>query len=321
MGVEAKTKAAVKKAAVHPNTWVFFEGDFARYHDTKLGLMTHALHYGTAVFEGIRAYWNDKQSQLFLLEAAAHYERMKRSANVMRMTLPYSTEELVNFTLELLRRNGFKSDVYVRPLLYTSSEEIGVRLHNLDRSFFIYAIPFGNYVAIDGGIRCMVSSWRRVPDQALPARAKITGSYAQAALAKSEAVESGFDEAIVLSVDGHVSEGSAENLFMLKEGAFVTPPVTDDILEGVTRQLLIKVIRDELNLEVLERSIDRTELYTCDELLLCGTGAQISPVIEVDRRPVGNGKVGEFTQELQNIYFGAVRGETPKYRDWTIPVY
>jgi branched-chain amino acid aminotransferase len=321
MGVDTKTKAAVKKPAVHPNTWVFFEGEFARYNDVKLGLMTHALHYGTAVFEGIRAYWNAKKSQLYLLEAAAHYDRMKRSANVMRMKLPFSTEELVNFTLELLRRNEFKSDVYVRPLLYTSSEEIGVRLHNLDRAFFIYAVPFGNYVEVDAGIRCMVSSWRRVPDQALPARAKITGSYAQAALAKSEAVENGFDEAIVLSLEGHVSEGSAENLFMLKDGVFVTPPVTDDILEGVTRQLLIKVIRDELPLDVLERRIARTEIYTCDELLLCGTGAQISPVIEVDRRPVGDGKVGEFTQELQNIYFGAVRGETPKYQDWTIPVY
>ena len=182
-------------------------------------------------------------------------------------------------------------------------------------------MPFGKYVEIESGIRCMVSTWRRVPDQALPARAKITGSYAQAALAKSEAVESGYDEAIVLSVDGHVSEGSAENLFMLKDGAFITPPVTDDILEGVTRQMLMKVITDELNLPVLERSIDRTELYTCDELLLCGTGAQIAPVIEVDRRPVGNGHVGEFTQELQSIYFSAVRGEAPKYRDWTIPIY
>jgi len=321
MGVDTKAKAALKKDAAHPNTWVFFDGEFARYHDAKLGLMTHALHYGTAVFEGIRAYWNDKKGQLYLLAAAEHYDRMKRSANVMRMTLPYNTEELVNHTLELLRRNGFKSDVYVRPLLYTSSEEIGVRLHDLDRGFFIYAVPFGKYVEIDKGIRCMVSTWRRVPDQALPARAKITGSYAQAALAKSEAVEGGFDEAIVLTVDGHVSEGSAENLFMVKDGAFVTPPVTDDILEGVTRQLLMKVIKDELNMDVLERSIDRTELYTCDELLLCGTGAQISPVIEVDRRPIGDGKVGEFTQELQNIYFGAVRGELPKYEDWTIPVY
>jgi branched-chain amino acid aminotransferase len=321
MGVDTKAKAAAKKPAAHPNTWVFFEGEFARYNDVKLGLMTHALHYGTGVFEGIRAYWNAKKEQLFLLHPVAHYERMKRSANVMRMTLPYSTEELVNFTIELLRRNQFKSDVYVRPLVYMSSEEIGVRLHNLSQSFFIYAIPFGNYVAIDGGIRCAVSTWRRVPDQSLPARAKITGSYAQSALAKSEAVEGGFDEAIVLTVDGHVSEGSAENVFMLKDGAFITPPVTDDILEGVTRQLLIKIIQSELNMPVLERSIDRTELYTCDELLLCGTGAQISPVIEVDRRPVGDGKVGEFTQELQNIYFGAVRGDTPKYKDWTIPVY
>src|SRR5438094_4807116 len=321
MGVDTKAKAAVKKPAAHPNTWVFFEGDFARYNDWKLGLMTPAPHYGTAVFEVIRAYWNAPKNQLFLLEPAAHYDRMKRSANVMRMTLPYSTEELVNFTLDLLRRNEFKSDVYVRPLLYTSSEEIGVRLHNLNRGFFIYAIPFGNYVEIESGIRCMVSSWRRVPDQSLPARAKITGSYAQSALAKSEAVESGFDEAIVLTIDGHVSEGSAENVFMLKDGVFVTPPVTDDILEGVTRTLIMDLIKGELGKTVVERSIDRTELYTCDELLLCGTGAQISPVVEVDRRTVGNGRVGEFTQELQSIYFGAVRGESPKHKDWTIPVY
>src|SRR5579864_6226113 len=173
MGVDTKPKIAGKKHPVHPNTWVFHEGEFARYNDVRLGLMTHALHYGTGVFEGIRAYWNEKQEQLFLLEPVAHFERMKRSANVMRMKLPYSTEELVNFTLELLRRNQFKSDVYMRPLLYTSSEEIGVRLHNLDHSFFIYAIPFGNYVEVESGIRCMVSSWRRVPDQALPARAKI----------------------------------------------------------------------------------------------------------------------------------------------------
>ena len=321
MGVETKAKAAVRKPSAHPNTWVFFDGEFARYNDVKLGLTTHALHYGTAVFEGIRAYWNAKQNQLFLLEPAAHYERMKRSANVMRMSLPYSTEELVNCTLEVLRRNSFKSDVYVRPLLYTSSEEIGVRLHKLDRNFFIYAIPFGNYVEVERGIKCMVSTWRRVPDLSLPARAKITGAYAQSALAKTEAAEGGFDEAIVLTIDGHVSEGSAENVFMVKDGVFVTPPVTDDILEGITRILLMKVIKEELNMQVVERSIDRTELYTCDELLLCGTGAQISPVVEVDHRPVGNGKVGEFTQELQNIYFGAVRGEAAKYKDWTVPVY
>ena len=321
MGLETRTRVGAKKADVHPNTWVYFEGEFARYHDVKLGLMTHALHYGTGCFEGIRAYWNARQEQLHLLKAPAHYERMRRNANVLRMTLPHTTEELVDVTVELLRRNQFKSDTYVRPLLYAASEEIGVRFHNLRQGFFIYAIPFGNYVEIEAGIRCMVSSWRRVPDAALPARAKVTGAYAQSALAKTEAVEAGYDEAIVLTIDGHVSEGSAENLFMYKDGVFVTPPVTDDILEGVTRELIMGMIREELGKTVIERSIDRTELYTCEELLLCGTGAQISPVVEVDRRLVGSGRVGEFTQELQSIYFGAVRGESAKHQDWTIPVY
>ncbi len=302
MGVETRAKAGAKKPDVHPNTWVYFEGEFARYHDAKLGLMTHALHYGTGCFEGIRAYWNARQEQLHLLQAPAHYDRMRRNGNVLRMALPHTTEELVDITVELLRRNQFKSDTYIRPLLYAASEDIGVRFHNLKHGFFIYAIPFGKYVEVEAGIRCMVSSWRRVPDESLPARAKVTGAYAQSALAKTEAVEAGYDEAI-------------------KDGVFVTPPVTDDILEGVTRQLIMGMIREELGKTVVERSIDRTELYTCEELLLCGTGAQISPVVEVDRRVVGSGRVGEFTQELQSIYFGAVRGESPKHKDWTIPVY
>ena len=321
MSIETDTSPKVTRGPEHPNSWVFINGEFRRYNDARIGLMTHALHYGTGVFEGIRAYWNGPRNQLFLLHAPEHFNRLRRSGNIMKMTLPHSTEDLVNLTIELLRRNEYKADTYVRPLLYKSSEVIGVRLAGIEESFLIYTAPMGNYVDVDAGIRCMVSSWRRVSDQSLPARGKITGAYANSALAKAEAEENGFDEAIVLTVDGHVSEGSAENLFLLKDGAFITPPVTDDILEGVTRNLLIKMIRDELNLPVIERSIDRTELYTCDELFLCGTGAQISPVIEVDRRPIGNGQVGEFSQELQNIYFGAVRGETPKYRDWTIPIY
>ena len=319
--MEAHQAAGGSPRAEHANSWVFFNGQITRYHDVHLGLMTHALHYGTGVFEGIRAYWNPKSEQLHLLLAAEHYDRMARSARVLRMTLPFTTEHLVNTTVELLRRNGFKQDVYIRPLLFKSTEEIGVRLHNLEESFAIYMAPFGNYVEIEDGIACMVVSWRRVSDSALPARAKITGAYANSALCKSEAVENGYDEAIVLASDGHVSEGSAENLFMYKDGAFITPPVTDDILEGITRKLLIGMIKDELGVPVVERSIDRTELYTCDELFLCGTGAQISPVTSVDRREVGDGHVGEFTQELQGLYFGACRGELAKYKDWTIPVY
>jgi branched-chain amino acid aminotransferase len=314
-------RGRIAKRPEHPNSWIFFDGEFARYHDVHLGVMTHALHYGTGTFEGIRAYWNAEKEQLYLLHGPAHFDRLHRSAKVLRMELPYSTEELIGVTLELLRRNEYRTDTYVRPLVFKSVEQIGVLLHGLADSLAIYTAPMGNYVEIDGGIRCMVSSWRRVPDSALPARAKVTGGYINSALAKSEALENGYDEAIVLSLEGHVSEGSAENLFILKEGVFATPPVTDDILEGITRKLVMSLIRDELHMPVVERSIDRTELYVSDEVFLCGTGAQVSPVVEIDRRTIADGRVGEFTQELQQIYFGAVRGDNPKYRDWSLPVY
>src|SRR5438309_6839723 len=264
-------KSRVAKRPKHPNSWIFFEGEFARYHDVGLGVMTHALHYGTGTFEGIRAYWNPDKEQLYLLQGPPHFTRLHRSAKVLRMELPYSTEELMEITLELLRRNEYRTDSYVRPLVFKAVEQIGVQLHGLADSFLVYTAPMGNYVEIEGGIRCMVSSWRRISDCALPARAKVTGGYLNSALAKSEALENGFDEAIVLTEDGHVSEGSAENVFMLKDGVFVTPPVTDDILEGITRTLIMDLIKGELGKTVVERSIDRTELYTCDELLLCGT--------------------------------------------------
>jgi branched-chain amino acid aminotransferase len=300
---------------------VFFDGEMLRYEDVRLGPMTHALHYGTGCFEGIRAYWSPSSEQLNVLQAAPHYERLRRSAAILRLNLPYATDELVRLTVDLLRRNEYRTDTYIRPLVFVSAEEIGVRLHNIQQSFLIYTAPMGAYIPIDDGIRCMTSSWRRISDASIPARAKVTGSYVNSALAKTEAQENGFDEAIMLSMDGHVSEGSAENLFMVRDGVFVTPPVTDDILEGITRRLLMGLIRDELGMPVVERSIDRTELYACDELLLCGTGAQVSPVIELDRRTIGSGVVGPRARQLQEIYFRAVRGEEPRYRDWLTPVY
>lgn len=305
----------------HPDSWVFLDGEVVRYHQAYLPPMTHALHYGTGCFEGIRAYWNSTHQQLYLLQAAPHYDRLRRSAAILRMALPHPTDELVRLTLDVLRRNDARTDTYIRPLVFISAEEIGVRLHNMPTSFLIYTTPMGEYIATEGGIRCATSSWRRISDSMIPARAKISGSYVNSALAKSEALENGFDEAIMLSHEGHVSEGSAENLFMLRDGVFITPPVTDDILEGITRGLLIGLIRDELGLDVVERPIDRTELYGCDELFLCGTGAQVSPVIEVDRRAIGNGRVGRQSKLLQDLYFRAVRGDEPRYRDWLTPVY
>jgi branched-chain amino acid aminotransferase len=308
-------------ASRHADSWVFLDGEMLRYRDAYLPPMTHALHYGTGCFEGIRAYWNAAHEQLYLLQADAHYARLRRSAAVLRLDVPHSNQELIDLTLEILRRNQARTDTYIRPLVFISEEEIGVKLHGLKRSFLIYTAPMGDYIDTQGGIRCMTSSWRRVSDSAIPARAKVTGAYVNSALAKSEALENGFDEAVMLTQDGHVSEGSAENLFMVRDGVFVTPSVTEEILEGITRALLIGMIRDELGMEVVERCIDRTELYTCDELFLCGTGAQVSSVVEVDRRTIGSGSLGPLTRRLQEIYFRAVRGDEPRYRDWLTPVY
>ncbi len=311
-------------AAVQETTtelWAYFRGEYVPLRDANINVMTHGFNYGTAVFEGIRAYWNSDEEQLFALELVPHFRRIQASARLLMMDIPQSPEELAEITLELLRRDGLREDVYLRPLIYKSSETIGVRLHNLDADITIFGVPFGQYIDTEDGIRAQVSSWRRVDDNAIPARGKITGAYVNSALAKSEAQLNGFDEAIVLTADGHVSEGSAENLFIVKRGVLITPPVTDNILEGITRGRMIEIARDELGIEVVERSIDRTELYGADEVFLCGTGAQISPVIEIDRRSVGSGRPGGTTKSLSRIYFDAVRGRRPAYRSWLTPVF
>jgi branched-chain amino acid aminotransferase len=316
---EPRTRTA--PVAATAELWAFFRGEFVPLREANVNVMTHGFNYGTAVFEGIRAYWNADEEQLFALELIPHYRRIHASARLLMMDVTQSPEELAEITVELLRRDGLREDVYVRPIVYKSSELIGVRLHNLESDITIFGVPFGQYIDTDSGIRAQVSTWRRTDDNAIPARGKITGAYVNGALAKSEAQLNGFDEAIVLTADGHVSEGSAENLFLVKDGVLITPPVTDNILEGITRRRLIEIARDELGAEVVERSIDRTELYGADEVFLCGTGAQISPVIEIDRRSIGSGRPGSLTRQLSKTYFDAVRGKLPAYRDWLTPVY
>jgi branched-chain amino acid aminotransferase len=301
--------------------WAFFRGEFVLLRDARVSVMTHAFNYGTAVFEGIRAYWNADEGQLYALELLAHYERIKASARLLMMEIPYTAEQLASHTIEVLRRGDMREDAYVRPIVYKSSESIGVRLHNLDADIVIFAIPFGQYIDTEGGIRAQVSSWRRTDDNAIPARGKITGAYVNGALAKSEAQLNGYDEAIVLTQDGHVSEGSAENLFIVKGGRLITPPITDNILEGITRRRLMQMARERLEVPVEERTIDRTELYSADEVFLCGTGAQLSPVVEIDRRTIGMGRPGPITRQLHDIYFDAVRGKVDAFRDWLTPVY
>jgi len=283
--------------------------------------MTHAFNYGTGCFEGIRGYWNQEEEQLYVFRLAEHYERMHRSCRILLIDLPYSAEELSDLTVNLLRMNQHRSDTYVRPLAYKATEGIGVRLHDLEDDFAIFAVPLGRYLEKEEGASVSVSSWRRIDDNAIPARAKITGAYINSALCKTEAVLNGFDEAIVLTQDGHVSEGSAENLFIVRSGKLVTPLGTDNILEGITRSTIMQLAREEMGLEVEERRIDRTELYIAEEAFFCGTGVQVAAIVEVDRRPVGSGKIGPVVSRLRDIYFDVVRGKAEKYKGWCTPVY
>ena len=318
---EGVTRAADARRKEQSQYWVYLDGEVKRYEDARLGLMTHALHYGTGVFEGIRGYWSPEHEQLFILKLREHYARMQRSVKVLKLKIPITLDELCQVSIELVRKNNFRQDIYIRPFAFKSSEEIGVRLHNLKNSFAIYVTPYGNYVVIERGIRCMVSSWRRIDDNAAPPRAKITGIYVNSALAKTEAMENGYDEAIMLTHDGHVCEGSAENIFVIRDGKVVTPPTSDNILEGLTRLGMIELFRKELDMEVAEQSIDRSELYLADEIFLCGTGAQISPVIEIDHRLIGEGTVGPVVGRIQKLYFDIVRGRNTKYRHWLTPVF
>ena len=298
----------------------YFEGDYVPLGDAKVSIMTHAFMYGTATFEGIRAYWNEQQGELYILFLREHLERIRNSAKMLLMEGLPSTDELVGIIIETVRRNGFTEDVYVRPSFYKSTKAIGVRLHHLEHELYVIATPFGNYIDIEKGVRVMSSSWRRNADEALPARGKIVGGYVNMAFQKSEAELNGFDEALVLTPDGHASEASAANLFVVRDGVLLTPPVSDDILEGVTRKAILALARDA-GIPVEVRSIDRSELYVCDEVFLCGTGVQMSPVVEVDHRRVGSGAVGPISRLISDRYFAAVRGNLSEYRGWltTVP--
>jgi branched-chain amino acid aminotransferase len=299
---------------------VFLNGEFVAGDQARVGVMTHALAYGTGCFEGIRGYWNERRQDVYIFRAREHFERLHHSCRIMQIALPYSVDELVEITVELVRRNGLRENVYFRPFAYKADEIIGVKLHGLRDDFTMYCVPMGDYVGTDG-LRCAVSSWRRVDDNMIPARAKISGAYVNSALAKSEAQRSGFDEAIMLTAEGHVSEGSAENIFLVTKGELVTPPPSENILLGITRDTVIELARRELDRITRERVIDRTELYCADEVILCGTGAQIAPVVEIDHRPVGDGRVGPVGAAIQRIYGEVVRGERPEYAGWCGPVY
>ncbi len=298
----------------------FFQGRIVPYSEAKVGVATHALNYGTAVFGGIRAYWNEEQKRLFVFRPQDHFRRFLNSCRIMRMDIKQTPESLTELTLELLRRDAYRQDIYIRPLAYKSEEGIGVRLHDLKEDLTIFAMPFGQYVKNDTDAHVMISSWRRIDDNMIPARGKISGAYASSALIKTDASMAGFDEALVLTQDGHLAEGSAMNIFMVRNGTLITPPVTDNILEGITRLSVMELARNELGLTVVERSIDRSEVYLCEELFLTGTAAQVTVATKVDYHPIGAGVMGPIGTQLRKLFLEVVRGMNPKYAHWNVAV-
>jgi branched-chain amino acid aminotransferase len=300
---------------------IFANGRFCRYDEAKVGLLTHALNYGTGCFEGVRGFWSARAEELYLFQLREHYERLHASARILLMKLPHTVDELIDITVEVCVRNQFRRDVYVRPLLYKSAEMIGCRVHDVPDGFGIVALPFDRYFEATEGLSCGTSAWRRVDDLIAPARAKVTGVYINSALAKSEAILNGFDEAIMLSHDGHVSEGSAENIFVVRNGVLYTPDASQNILEGCTRRTIMTLADAELGLPVVERSIDRSELFAAEEVFLTGSAAGVQFVRSVDHRIVGDGKQGPITRKLAEVYDQVVRGALPTYGSWLTPTY
>ncbi len=309
--------------------WAFFEGEYVHASDANVNIKTHALNYGTGCFEGIRGYWNEDKEQLFLFRPAEHFQRIHRSVRTLRLRLRYSVDELIEIAVNVVSRNKYQTDVYIRPVVYKSGAIVGLSMVRregeetvfLPDDFFLFAVPFGDYLDVNEPIKCCISTWQRIDDNIIPARAKATGLYLNSSLAKTEAEENGFDEGIMLTADGHVSEGSGENLFIVRDGTLITPSPSENILEGITRSTIIQIAQDELGIETVERPVDRTELYVADELFLCGTGAQISAVAEVDHREIGNGKIGPITAKLMKLYFDIVKGNNLKYAHWCTAVY
>jgi branched-chain amino acid aminotransferase len=302
------------------STIVYANGSFKRYDEAKVGLLTHGLQYGTGCFEGIRGYWNAQEHELYLVLLREHYDRLRTSAKILMMQLPHTTDELIELSAELCARNRFETDIYMRPCIFKAAEDIGVRLHNVPDSFAMIPVPFNSYLDTSKGLKVCVSSWRRADDTMAPPRAKITGLYVNSALAKSEAVTNGFDEAILLSHDGHVAEGSAENVFIVRHGKLYTPDPSQNVLEGCTRRAIM-TIAHSLGIEIVERSIDRGELYAADEIFFTGTAAGIAHVASIDHRTVGDGAIGPISKQLSDIYQRSVRNQEPKFASWLTAAY
>jgi branched-chain amino acid aminotransferase len=300
--------------------YAYFQKQIVPLADAKIGIMTHAFNYGTGVFEGIRGNWNEENETIYLFKVQEHLKRLRMSGKICRIAIEQTDEQIFESLLKVVEMSGIREDQYIRPLAYKSSEVLGVRVHDLEDDLLIFVAPFGPYLDIEAGIRCQTSTWRRVEDVSIPARSKNTGIYINSALAKTEAILNGYDEAIMLDNAGHVSEGSGENIVVIRDGKLITPAPSDNVLEGITLDTVLFLAQEEFGLEVSARSIDRSELYVADEVFMTGTAAHVTPILEVDTRPIGTGQIGQITKQLQQAYFNIIYGRNPKYLDWCTAV-
>jgi branched-chain amino acid aminotransferase len=269
----------------------------------------------------MRGYWNAEQEQLFVFRPHEHFRRFLQSGRLLRMTPRHTPGELTEIVAALLRAEGYRENCYIRPLAYLSTPTISVRVHDLDSAVTIFAMPFGSYIANEEGAHVAFSAWRRVDDNAIPARGKIAGAYVNSALSSTDVRLAGYDEALVLNDDGHVSEMSSANFFIVRDGVAITPPVQSNVLEGIVRRSVIQLLRDELGVPVLERNVDRSEVYLADEAFMCGTGVQICAISRIEHREIGSGGMGDITARLRALFFDVVAGKVERYRDWLAPVY
>ncbi|MCL2474704.1 MAG: branched-chain amino acid transaminase [Chloroflexi bacterium] len=300
--------------------YAFLEGKYMPVDEAKVNVMTHALQYGTGIFEGIRGNWNEEKKELYLFRMREHYERLINGSKLLKISLPYTVDELCKMTVELVKQGKFKEDIYIRPLAYKSSTAFGVRLHNLQDDIMIIAVPWGSYFDAET-IKCCVSSWRRPDNNVIPPQVKATGVYLNNALCKTEAQNNGFDEGIMLAADGKVSEGSGENIFIVKNNKLITPSGASSILLGITRDAVKRIAKEQFGYDTEERLIDRYELYVADEAFFTGTAAHVTPIGSIDHRPLGNGDVGPVTQKIKDYYFGLIKGKRSEYPQWLTPIY
>jgi branched-chain amino acid aminotransferase len=301
-------------------TVAYFEGNIVPIESAKVSIMCNTLHYGTGCFGGLRGYWNEDVKQLYAFRLHDHYVRLLNSAKLLRCEFDYTPEKLKNITLELLSREGWTENCYIRPMVYKDDGVFRVWVHDATDRICIFSQAVGGYIKGDDAANVCVSGWRRIDDTMIPARGKLNGAYVNSAIIKSDAMLSGFDDALVLNQDGHVSEGSAANFMIVRDGKLITSPITDNILEGITRRTLIELAQEELGFDVVERSIDRSELYLSDEAFYCGTGAQVKAIGSIDHHQIGSGGTGPMTQKLHDLFFRVVTGREEKYMHWLSPV-